>query len=68
MVSKLNPNLNTKYWKVSRVLPPENGKQSVILSIDEKSVETIENQKNKIHYSLTKVYVKIYPAQSNVNQ
>lgn len=67
MISKLNPNLSTKYWKVSRILPPENGKQSVVLSIDENSVETIQNQKNKIHYSLSKVYVKIYPPQTIVN-
>lgn len=67
MITRLNPNLSTKYWKVSRILPPENGKQSVVLSIDENSVEIIENQKNKIYYSLSKVYVKIYPVQSNTN-
>lgn len=32
MMTRLNPNLNTKYWKVARILAPENGKQPIILA------------------------------------
>lgn len=67
MMTRLNPNLNTKYWKVARILPPENGRQSVIVAMDEKSVETIGNQGNKIHYGLTKVFVKVYPLQTSTD-
>lgn len=61
MITRLNPNLTTKYWKVVRIFPPVNNRQSVILGIDDKSIEQIERQNNRIHYSLIQIFVKIYP-------
>lgn len=63
MLRRLNPNLDTKYWKIVRILAPENGKQSVILGIDEESIAKIEKQNNRVHYSFTQIYVKVYPEQ-----
>ena len=59
-ISRLNRNLNTKFWKVIKILPLTNGKYSVIIGIDEKSVNQIEKQSCKIYYSLSQVYVKVY--------
>lgn len=64
MLNRLNPNLNTKYWKVVRILPRENNKQSIILGIDEESIEEIKKQKNRIHYALSQVFVKNFPMQT----
>ncbi|KXJ75224.1 hypothetical protein RP20_CCG012127 [Aedes albopictus] len=63
LISKLNKNLNTKYWRVFRMLQPANGKQSVILGVDEDSVVKIEAQKNKIFYAMSQVFVRIYEKQ-----
>lgn len=63
LITKLNKNLDTKYWRVFRLLQPMNGKQSVVLGVDEDSVVKIEAQKNKIFYAMSQVFVKIYPPQ-----
>lgn len=63
LITKLNKNLNTKYWKVFRLLNPVNGKQSVVLGVDEDSVVQIEAQKNKIFYAMSQVFVRVYPKQ-----
>lgn len=60
MITRMNSNLNTKYWKVTKVLPPENGARSIVMGIDEASVIALENQANKIFYGLGQVSVKIY--------
>lgn len=59
-VSRFNRNLNTKFWKVVKILPLTNGKYSVIIAMDEKSINQIESQSSKIFYSLSQVYVKVY--------
>ena len=63
LIAKLNKNVNTNYWRVFRLLQPANGKQSVILGVDEDSVVKIEGQKNKIFYAMSQIYVRIYDKQ-----
>lgn len=60
-IGKLNKNLNTAFWKVLKMCAPENGKQLVIVAIDEQSISVIEQQSNKIFFLLSKTYVKVYP-------
>lgn len=60
MITRLNKNLNTKYWKVTKILPPENGTRSVVLGIDEESVIALERQGNIIFYGLGQISLKIY--------
>lgn len=61
MLTRLNKNFDTKLWKVTRMLPPENGMRSIILGLDEASITVLENQGNKLFYGLSQVSVKIYP-------
>ncbi|XP_019933527.2 uncharacterized protein LOC109623423 [Aedes albopictus] len=60
MITRLNGNINTNYWKVSKILPPENGMRSIIMGIDEQSVTALENQGCKLFYGLGQISVKIY--------
>lgn len=59
-VTRLNRNLNTKFWKIIKIMPLTNGRYSVIIAMDEKSISQIETQSNKMYYALSQVYVKIY--------
>lgn len=60
VITRSNRNLNTQFWKVSKVLSPENGMRVVVMGIDEKSVIALENQGNKLFYGLGQITVKIY--------
>lgn len=61
MLTRLNVNFDTKFWKVSKILPPENGMRSIVMSIDEESVVKLSKQGNKLFYGLSQVNVKVYP-------
>lgn len=61
MLTRLNGNFETKFWKITKLLPPENGMRSVVMCIDEGSVVKLSNQGNKLFYGLSQVTVKVYP-------
>ncbi|XP_062551525.1 uncharacterized protein LOC134216709 [Armigeres subalbatus] len=61
MITRLNRNFDTKFWKVATMLPPANGMRSIIMNIDEESVVKLAKQGNKLFYGLSQVFVKVYP-------
>lgn len=61
MITRLNVNFDTKYWKITKILPPANGMRSIVMSIDEESIVKLIDQGNKLFYGLSQVTVKIYP-------
>ena len=58
-ITRLNPNLSTNYWRVLRILPPQGGRHTVIMEIDEGSVAAIESQRSKMFYGFSQVFLSI---------
>ncbi|XP_021694398.1 uncharacterized protein LOC110676839 [Aedes aegypti] len=58
-IARLNPNLCTNYWRVLRVLPPQGGRHTIIMEIDEGSVSAIESQRCKVFYAFSQVFLSI---------